>query len=62
VVPGWAALTIGISQILHFVFAVIVPNHALDGRSWGLTALGFAVAAAAVVREPGLRPAGAAIA
>ena len=56
VVPGWAALAIGVSQVLHLVFAVIVPNHALDGLSWGLTTLGFAVAAVAFVREAGPRP------
>ncbi|HEY3952192.1 MAG TPA: hypothetical protein VGM53_02360 [Streptosporangiaceae bacterium] len=61
-VPRWAALTIGVSQVLHFVFAVIVPNHTLDGLAWGLTAPGFAVAAVAFVREPGPRPAGAAAA
>jgi hypothetical protein len=52
-VPGWAALLLGASQILHFVFAVIVPVHALDGCAWGLTAVGFAVAAVALNREPG---------
>ena len=51
-VPAWAALMIAVSQILHFIFAVIVPIQALDGLAWGLTALGFAVAALALVREP----------
>jgi hypothetical protein len=51
-VPAWAALIIAISQVLHFIFAVIVPIHALDGLAWGLTALGFAAAALALVREP----------
>jgi hypothetical protein len=49
-------------QVLHLVFAVIVLNHTLDGLAWGLTALGFAVAAVAFVREPGSRPPGAAAA
>ena len=40
------------SQVLHFVFAVIVPVHALDGCAWGLTAVGFAAAAVALAREP----------
>jgi hypothetical protein len=44
-VPTWAALLLGVSQLLHFVFAVAIPNHALDGCAWGLTAVGFAVAA-----------------
>jgi hypothetical protein len=38
------------------VFAVIVPNHALDGLSWGLTAVGFAVAALTFIREPASSP------
>lgn len=50
-VPAWAALLLGLSQILHFVFAVIAPNHALDGCAWGLTAVGFAIAARAFVRD-----------
>jgi len=33
------------------VFAVIVPVHALDGLAWGLTTVGFAVAALAFTRE-----------
>ena len=52
VLPSWAALLIAASQILHFIFAVIVPVHALDGVAWGLTAVGFAVAALTLVREP----------
>jgi hypothetical protein len=52
VLPSWAALLIAVSQVLHFIFAVIVPVHALDGLAWGLTAVGFAVAALALVREP----------
>jgi hypothetical protein len=51
-VPAWAALIIAISQVLHFIFAVIEPIHALDGLAWGLTALGFAAAALALLREP----------
>ena len=53
--PGRARLGragLGVSQILHFVFAVIVPVHVLDGCSWGLTAMGFAAAAVALTREP----------
>lgn len=51
--PAWAALLIGGSQVLHLVFAVIMPVHALDGLAWGLTAVGFAAAAVTLVREPG---------
>lgn len=53
-VPAWAALLLAISQILHFVFAVIIPVHALDGGAWGLTAVAFAAAAVVRVREPSL--------
>jgi hypothetical protein len=52
ILPTWAAVAIAASQVLHFIFAVIVPVHALDGLAWGLTAVGFAVAALTFVREP----------
>jgi hypothetical protein len=52
VLPSWAGLMIAASQVLHFIFAVVVPVHALDGLAWGLTAVGFAVAALALEREP----------
>lgn len=51
-VPVWAAVALIVSQPLHLVFAVAVPNHLLDGLSWGLTALGFGVAALRVLRTP----------
>lgn len=53
VVPAWAAVLLAVSQILHFVFAVIVPVQALDGCAWALTAVAFAVAGAALVRQAG---------
>jgi hypothetical protein len=49
-VPTWAAVLTIVSQPLHFVAAVIVGSPMLDLVAWGMTALGFAVAAAAVVR------------
>ena len=52
VLPAWAAAAIGVSQVLHFIFAVVVPVPALDGLAWGLTTVGFAVAARTLVREP----------
>lgn len=54
VIPIWASLALIVSQPLHLVFAVIVPNHAVDAFAWSLTALGFAVAAvtASRVRRP----------
>jgi hypothetical protein len=53
-VPAWAAILLGVSQLLHFVFAVIAPSHVLDGCAWGLTAVAFAAAAVAFTREPSL--------
>jgi hypothetical protein len=45
-IPWWAALALVVSQPLHFVVAVIVPNHPLDGLAWLLTTVGFTAAAA----------------
>ncbi len=50
-VPAWAAVITIVSQPLHFVSAVIVPNHAVDGAAWGLNAIGFAVATVAIIRS-----------
>lgn len=47
VIPRWAAAALIVSQPLHLVFAVIVPNHLLDMLAWTLTAVGFTAAAAA---------------
>jgi hypothetical protein len=51
-VPVWAALALIMSQPLHFVFAVITPNSALDATAWLLTAIGFAAAGVALVQIP----------
>jgi hypothetical protein len=51
-VPAWAGAVIAVSQPLHVVFAVVVPNAALDGAAWGLTAIGFAAAARVWLRTP----------
>jgi hypothetical protein len=40
----------------HLVFAVIVPIQLFDGLAWGLTAIGFAAAAVALVRLPASSP------
>jgi hypothetical protein len=50
-VPRWAAAALIVSQPLHLVFAVVVPNHLLDGLAWGLTALGFAAVAATPMKS-----------
>lgn len=49
-VPAWAALALIVSQPLHLVFAVVVPNGLLDAAAWTLTAIGFGVTAMALVR------------
>lgn len=49
-VPAWAAWALIVSQPLHVVFAVIVPNSALDAAAWGLTTVGFAAAARTISR------------
>ncbi len=49
-VPRWIALGLAVSQPLHFVAAVIVGSPTLDLIAWGLTAVGMAAAALAVVR------------
>ncbi len=48
-VPDWAAIAIIVSQPLHLAF-VILGNQPLDAAAWGLTALGFTVAAIRVLR------------
>lgn len=46
VLPRWVAAALIVSQPLHLVFAVVVPNHLLDALAWALTTLGFAWTAA----------------
>lgn len=50
VVPRWAAVALVVSQPMHLVFAVVVPNHVLDAVAWTLTAVGFAAAAVTLAR------------
>ena len=52
ILPGWAGLLLSISQPLHLIFAIAAPNHLLDGCAWGLTAVGFALAARAILGTP----------
>jgi hypothetical protein len=47
-IPAWAAWMLIVSQPMHLVFAVIVPNRVLDAGAWGLTTIGFAAAALAL--------------
>ncbi|NUW39832.1 hypothetical protein [Nonomuraea rhodomycinica] len=59
-VPAWAGIVLIVSQPLHAVFAAVVPNAALDGLAWGLTAVGFGAAALAFARHRAgsIRPGG----
>ncbi|MEV6417957.1 hypothetical protein [Kribbella sp. NPDC051718] len=50
VVARWAAVAVIVSQPIHFVAAVIIPNHALDLVGWGLQAVGFAAVGWAILR------------
>jgi hypothetical protein len=49
-VPAWAGVALIVSQPLHLVFAVILPNAVLDTGAWGLIALGLMIAAVRVLR------------
>lgn len=51
VLPRWAAVALIVSQPLHFVFAIIVPNNVLDALAWSLTAVGFGAAALVSARR-----------
>lgn len=49
-VPRWAAVLTMVAQPLHFTAAVIVGSPELDLAAWSLNAVGFAAAAAAILR------------
>ena len=50
IVARWAAVAVMVSQPIHFVAAIIVPNHTLDLFGWGLQAAGFAAVGWAILR------------
>jgi hypothetical protein len=50
VVARWAAVAVMVSQPVHIVAAVIIPNHTLDMFGWGLQAAGFAAAGWAILK------------
>ncbi len=53
VIPGWAAIALGVSQPVHLVAAVVLPSRALDVvAGWGLTTVGFAMVSVALLRTP----------
>ena len=51
VLPIWAAVVLGISQPIHFLAFVVLQNQYVDAvAGWGLTAVGFAAVAVALLR------------
>jgi hypothetical protein len=50
IVARWAAVAVMVSQPIHFIAAVIIPNHTLDLIGWGLQAVGFAAVGWAILR------------
>lgn len=53
VLPLWAAVVLGISQPIHFLAFVVLQNQYVDAvAGWGLTAVGFAAVAVALLRTP----------
>jgi hypothetical protein len=51
VIARWAAVATIASQPIHFIAAVVVPNHTLDLIGWGLQAVGFAAVGLAILRR-----------
>jgi hypothetical protein len=51
-IPAWAAWALTISQPLHFVATVILGSPQVDFVAWTLTAVGMAVVARALLRQP----------
>ena len=50
-VPAWAGWAIAVSQPLHFVATVILGSPEVDFIAWGLTAVGMAMVARALIQE-----------
>ena len=51
VLPRWAAVVLGVSQPIHFLAFVVLDNQYVDALAgWGLTAVGFAAVAVALLR------------
>jgi hypothetical protein len=51
-VPAWSAWAIAVSQPLHFVATVILGSPQVDLIAWGLTAVGMAMVAGALLKMP----------
>ena len=51
-VPAWSGWAIAVSQPLHFVATVILGSPQVDFVAWALTAVGMAMVARALLKEP----------
>jgi hypothetical protein len=51
-IPAWAGWAVAVSQPLHFVATVILGSPKVDFVAWTLTAIGMAMVARALVRDP----------
>ena len=51
-VPAWSGWAIAVSQPLHFVATVILGSPQVDFIAWGLTAVGMAMVARALLMQP----------
>jgi hypothetical protein len=51
-VPAWSAWALAVSQPLHFVATVVLGSPEVDFVAWALTALGMAMVARALVKQP----------
>ena len=53
-IPAWAAWLVAVSQPLHFIATVILGSPQVDFVAWSMTAVGLAVVAREVLRDPDL--------
>lgn len=54
-IPAWAAWAITVSQPIHFIATVVLGSPQVDFVGWALTAVGMAMVAAVVLRDPDVR-------
>lgn len=51
-IPAWAGWVIAVSQPLHFIATVILGSPQVDFVAWSMTAVGLAVVARQVLKDP----------
>jgi hypothetical protein len=54
-IPAWAAWLVTVSQPLHFIATVILGSPQVDFVAWTMTAVGLALVAREVLRDPDFR-------